>query len=337
MKQLEDALQRPIRDLRISVVDTCNYRCPYCMPEDQFPSGHKFLTNSERLSFHQITKIANQFIQIGVKKIRLTGGEPLLRKNIHHLIGSLSALPGIEDLALTTNGVLLEKKLPFLINSGLKRITISVDAIDEHIYRKMNGNRGSVLPVLKAIKAALKTQLVVKINCVVQKNINESQIIPLLNYFRGSKAIIRFIEFMDVGNINNWKSNAVTSGKEILNIIDQHYNFHPISANYHGEVSQRYLLNDQSMEFGLITSVSQPFCQSCGRIRLSTNGHLYTCLFSHKGYDIRPFLQKGATESDFQKYIQSIWENRADQYSEKRNQQIRPSNKSKIEMYVIGG
>jgi len=337
MTAVKDTFNRPIQDLRISVMDTCNYRCAYCMPEDKFDDSYQFLRPDQRLSFAQIKRLAVQFAELGVSKLRLTGGEPLLRKNLAELIADLKTIDGIKDIAITTNGVLLKAQLPKLIAAGLNRVTVSLDAIDDDLFQQLNGGKGRVQPVLESIDAAIASQIQVKLNCVVQKNCNESQILPLLARFRHSGSIVRFIEFMDVGNINDWHSDAVVSGRDILDIIATEYTFSPVKPNYHGEVAKRYRLDDSSLEFGLITSVSQPFCGDCGRARLSADGQLYTCLFASQGHDLRPVLNNpDNSDTDLAAHISRIWQQRSDRYSEQR-QRLTKRKKSKIEMYVIGG
>ena len=318
-------------------MDTCNYRCAYCMPEDKFDDKYQFLRPDQRLSFDQIERLATQFAQLGVSKIRLTGGEPLLRKNLADLVSRLNCIDGVRDIAVTTNGVLLKNQLPKLIDAGLSRVTVSLDAVDDDFFQQLNGHKGKVQPVLDAIDAAIESPLQVKLNCVVQKNCNESQILPLLNRYRNTGVIVRFIEFMDVGNINDWRSDAVVSGRDILDIIGEQYGFTAVKPNYHGEVAKRYHLDDGSLEFGLITSVSQPFCGDCGRARLSADGRLYTCLFAHQGHDLKPTLNNpDVDDAALKAYIASIWAQRSDRYSEQRHK-ITSGKKPKIEMYVIGG
>ncbi|WP_395374833.1 GTP 3',8-cyclase MoaA [Marinicella sp. W31] len=337
MTRIKDRFDRPIQDLRISVMDTCNYRCAYCMPEDKFDDDYQFLRPDQRLSFSQITRLATQFAAMGVSKLRLTGGEPLLRKKLHTLVTELKNIDGIQDIAITTNGVLLEKQLPNLIDAGLNRVTISLDALDDTLFQRLNGHKGSIKPVLKAIDAAINSSLQVKINCVVQKNCNESQILPIIEHFRDSGAIVRFIEFMDVGNINDWHSDAVVTGQDILNIIDTKHPFSAVTPNYHGEVAKRYQLDDASLEFGLITSVSQPFCGDCGRARLSADGQLYTCLFANQGHNLKPLLNDPhMNDHELTSQLTNIWQQRSDRYSEQRHK-LTDRKKSKIEMYVIGG
>ena len=337
MSSSTDQFNRPIQDLRISVMDTCNYRCAYCMPEDKFDDNYQFLRPDQRLSFAQIKRLATQFAAMGVTKLRLTGGEPLLRKNLSSLVSELKTIPGIQDIAITTNGVLLAKQLPQLIDAGLNRVTVSLDAIDDALFQQLNGHKGSIQPVLDAIDAAINSPLQVKINCVVQRNCNESQILPVLEHFRHSGAIVRFIEFMDVGNINDWHSDAVVTGRDILDMIGHQHTYSAVKPNYHGEVAKRYQLEDGSIEFGLITSVSQPFCGDCGRARLSADGRLYTCLFANQGHDLKSILTDPQLDDEqLGSHLRHIWQQRNDRYSEQRHI-LTERKKSKIEMYVIGG
>ncbi len=332
---ITDKFNRPIRDLRISVMDTCNYRCPYCMPADKFDDDYRFLKPDERLSFHEIETIVKTFAEFGVNKIRLTGGEPLLRKNLADLISSIRAIPEIKDIALTTNGQLLKKQLPKLINAGLDRVNISLDTLNPDLYYKMSGNKGQLYTVLDAIDAAHNSSLKsVKLNCVVQKDINDKEIIPLLERFLDTDIVLRFIEFMDVGTKNDWHKKHVLSFKETLQIIENKWDIQAIDANYVGEVASRYHYKQHKGEIGFITSISKPFCQDCSRARLSADGKLYTCLFAHQEFDLRKHLRNEG--SDFLKRtIKDIWLNREDRYSEIRHEL--KDKKEKIEMYVIGG
>ena len=338
MKNIFDKFNRPVKDLRISVTDRCNFRCTYCMPKEVYGEAFKFLPKEELLDFDEIEKIAKTFASIGVTKIRLTGGEPLVRKNIEDLILRLSKIEGIEDIAMTTNGYLLESKLDSLIESGLNRITVSLDAIDEKTFKKMSDQNFDVNKVLSAINMANKKGFEqIKVNCVVQKGVNEHSILSLLDYFKESNNIVRFIEYMDVGNLNGWELSQVLSIEDILEIIEQKYKVQPLDENYPGEVAKRYLLEDYSSEFGFISSVSKPFCTSCTRARITMDGKLVTCLFANNGLDLRKPLRNGCTQEELDGIISKVWTNRSDRYSEIRHKLSASKNHKKIEMFQIGG
>ncbi len=338
MNKILDKFNRPVRDLRISVTDRCNFRCTYCMPKEVYGEAFKFLPKKELLDFDEIEKIAISFANIGVSKIRITGGEPLVRKNIEDLIKKLSSIKGIEDIAMTTNGYLLEPKLEALIESGLNRITVSLDAIDDITFKKMSDQNYDVNKVLSAIETANKKGFdEIKINCVIQKGVNEHSVLELLDYFRESKNIVRFIEYMDVGTLNGWELSQVLSIEEILEIIQKKYKVKPIDQNYKGEVAKRYILEDHSTEFGIISSVSQPFCSTCTRSRITMDGKLVTCLFANNGLDLRKPLREGCTQEELQEIISNVWINRKDRYSEIRHKLSPSSNNKKIEMFQIGG
>ena len=338
MKNIFDKFNRPVKDLRISVTDRCNFRCTYCMPKEVYGEAFKFLPKEELLDFDEIEKIAKTFASIGVTKIRLTGGEPLVRKNIEDLILRLSKIEGIEDIAMTTNGYLLESKLDSLIESGLNRITVSLDAIDEKTFKKMSDQNFDVNKVLSAINMANKKGFEqIKVNCVVQKGVNEHSILSLLDYFKESNNIVRFIEYMDVGNLNGWELSQVLSIEDILEIIEQKYKVQPLDENYPGEVAKRYLLEDYSSEFGFISSVSKPFCTSCTRARITMDGKLVTCLFANNGLDLRKPLRNGCTQEELDEIISKVWTNRSDRYSEIRHKLSASKNHKKIEMFQIGG
>jgi cyclic pyranopterin phosphate synthase len=305
------------------------------MPAEKFDDNYNFLKPSQRLSFDEILRVVKVFAKFGVNKIRLTGGEPLLRKNLPELISRIKQVEGIEDIALTTNGQLLKKQLPDLIQAGLDRVNISLDSIDEELYYKMSGNKGQLHVVLDAIEAARASSLSeVKLNCVVQKGVNENHIIDLLKKYQNTEVVVRFIEFMDVGNKNDWNQNKVLSFQETLQMIQKHWKIEAIDPNYKGEVAARYKYLDQQGEIGFITSISKPFCQDCSRARLSADGKLFTCLFSHQSYDLRALL-RSENDQVLQQTIINIWQNREDRYSEIRHQITEP--KEKIEMYIIGG
>lgn len=335
--QILDTLSRPIRDLRISVTDRCNFRCTYCMPKEVFNSDYEFLRRDDLLTFEEITRISNIFSLLGVKKIRLTGGEPLLRKNIPVLVEQLAQIDFIEDISLTTNGVQLTKELAVqLKDAGLKRITISLDALDDETFKAISDVSFNVDQVLQAIDNAESARLEpIKINMVVKKGINEQCILPMAKHFHGSGNIVRFIEFMDVGTTNNWQMEDVFSAAEIVDVINQEFTIEPADANYQGEVAKRWRYKDGGGELGIISSVTQPFCQSCTRARLSAEGKLYTCLFATQGRDLRHLLREGADDEYVAEVISSIWKKRTDRYSEIRTSEtvLLP----KVEMSYIGG
>ena len=337
MKNIFDKYNRPVRDLRISVTDRCNFRCTYCMPKEVYGEAFKFLPREELLDFDEIEKIAKSFAALGVTKIRLTGGEPLVRKNIEDLISKLSRIKGIEDIAMTTNGYLLEPKIDSLLEAGLNRITVSLDAIDEITFKKMSDQDFDVNKVLSAIETANKKGFdQIKINCVVQKGVNEHSILDLINYTKGSNNIVRFIEYMDVGNLNGWELSQVVSIKDILEIIEKEYKVKPLEENYQGEVAKRYILEDYSTEFGFISSVSKPFCSTCTRARITMDGKLVTCLFANGGFDLRKHLRDGCSQKELDKIITGVWLKRNDRYSEIRHK-LSTKNNKKIEMFQIGG
>jgi len=328
-----DKLSRPVHDLRVSVIEACNFRCPYCMPADKTPDDAT-LQNAARLSFDQIETAVKAFVKIGVRKLRLTGGEPLLRKNLPQLIERLSRITELEDIALTTNGSLLEKQAFALKQAGLHRLTVSLDALDAKVFSQLSGGRGQVGDVLRGIAAAEAAGFSsIKINAVIQRGINEDQVLPLVEKFRGTKHVLRFIEFMDVGNCNNWSIQDVLPSKQLLSKIDHHWPLQAVPAHYRGEVASRYRFVDGAGEIGFVSSVSEPFCGDCHRARLSADGHVYTCLFAGKGHDLRTELAQG--EAALNQKLSEIWTGRADRYSELRSAQTK--NNKKIEMYFIGG
>lgn len=329
-----DFYNRPLHDLRISVIDQCNFRCSYCMPEDVY-AHRTFLTKDQLLSFDEIETIVNSFAILGVKKLRLTGGEPLLRKNLPDLIQKISLISGIEDIALTTNGILLPKYAKSLKEAGLKRVNISLDALDDEIFGKMNGRNVKVQEVLKGIYAAKEADLEIKINMVVQKGVNDHQIMPMVQFFKDNEMNLRFIEFMDVGNSNGWNMDQVVTKKEIYQMIQETFQLEPVSKQYYGEVAKRYKHLDSNAEIGFISSVSEAFCSTCTRARLSADGKVYTCLFADKGYDLRHLVREGTSQELLTHYIKQVWNKRVDRYSEERTNLT--AQKEKIEMYYIGG
>ena len=333
-----DTFSRPLKDLRISVTDRCNFRCPYCMPAEIFGERYQFLPRKELLSFEEITRLARIFANLGVTKIRLTGGEPLLRTGLPELVKMLSEVSGIEDLALTTNGFLLDKHAEELKEAGLNRITISMDSLDNAVFQQMNGRGFSTDQVLSGIEAAERAGLnPIKINAVIQRSVNDHSIVDLVNHFKTKGHIVRFIEFMDVGTLNGWDLEQVVPANEIVNIVGKEPPIEPVTANYSGEVALRYRFTDGAGEFGIIPSVTQPFCSTCTRMRLSPDGHFYTCLFSDKGFNIRDALRDGQTDSSIESLIRDIWTNRTDQYSQLRASISDKTTRPKVEMYHIGG
>ncbi|MDP4550698.1 GTP 3',8-cyclase MoaA [Alkalihalobacillus macyae] len=331
-----DQLNRPLRDLRISVTDRCNFRCRYCMPEETFGPDYEFLPKTSLLQFEEITRLARMFVQMGVEKIRLTGGEPLLRKDLPVLVGMLSNIEGLNDIALTTNASLLKKFAIPLKQAGLTRVNVSLDAIHDETFGKMNGRGTKIKPVLEGIQAASDAGLNVKINMVVQKGINDHEVVPMAEYFRHSGHIVRFIEYMDVGNSNGWKFDHVMNKKDIINTISEVYPLEPIEAAYFGEVASRYQFSDGAGEIGVISSVSDSFCSSCTRARLSADGALYTCLFASRGTSLRNTLRNGASDEDMQKMLTDLWNGRHDRYSDERTEEG-VAKREKIEMSFIGG
>jgi cyclic pyranopterin phosphate synthase len=335
-----DRLGRPLHDLRISVMDRCNFRCPYCMPKEKFHEHYRFLKSQERLSFDEIVRLARLFGSLGVRKLRLTGGEPLLRANVADLIGDLTGIPEIEDIALTTNGVLLAQHAVDLHANGLRRVTVSLDTLDKDIFTRMSGGFAALDQVLHGIDAAIAAGLSpVKINAVIERGINDQGALDLLERFRGMPVIVRFIEFMDVGNRNEWRPQTVVASRELVERIQARWPMRPIAENYRGEVAQRWGFDDGMGEVGFISSVSQPFCGTCSRARLSSEGKFYTCLFATHGLNLRDALRSGATDADLLQMIRGTWLERADRYSEQR-EELRNAGRAaeqKIEMYYIGG
>jgi GTP 3',8-cyclase len=331
----QDRLGRPLRDLRISVTDRCNFRCVYCMPKEVFGKDYQFLERKEILTFEEIGRIARIFGSLGVEKIRLTGGEPLIRRNLEQLIAMLSRIPGL-DLTLTTNGSLLTRKAGALKAAGLQRVTVSLDALDEDAFRQMNDVDFPVAKVLEGIEAASAAGLKpVKINMVVKRGVNEQSVLPMARYFRGTGHILRFIEYMDVGHTNGWRMDDVVTAREIIGMISAEMPLEPVDPNYQGEVAERWRYRDGSGEIGVIASVTQAFCRDCTRIRLSTDGKLYTCLFATIGHDLRALLRGGASDEEIKDAVAAIWAKRSDRYSEVRTAQT--SRVQKIEMSYIGG
>lgn len=336
MVSTTDAFQRPLRDLRISVTDRCNFRCTYCMPREVFGPGFEFLPREDLLTFEEITRLAGIFASLGVEKLRITGGEPLLRRDLPVLIGELSNIPGIQDLTLTTNGALLRRYAAELHDAGLRRVTVSLDALDDATFMAMNDVEIPVSRVLDGIDAAAEAGLTpVKVNAVVKRGVNEHAIMDLARHFHGTPHILRFIEFMDVGNTNGWRLDNVIPAREIVDRIDTELPIEPVEANYTGEVARRYRYRDGGGEIGLITSISEPFCGTCTRARLSPEGQLFTCLFAARGHDLRGLLRGGKSDAEISDAIAAIWRVRDDRYSELRTAETAAL--PRVEMSHIGG
>ena len=334
-----DRLNRPLRDLRISVMDRCNFRCPYCMPRERFHEHYGFLKTAERLSFEEILRLARLFVPMGVRKLRITGGEPLLRVNLPDLIADLNAIPGVDDIALTTNGVLLAKHASELKAAGLARVTVSLDSLDQDMFARMNGGFGRVSEVLEGIEHAQAAGLgPIKINAVIQHGANEDSVLPLVEHFRGTGITVRFIEYMDVGNRNDWREQLVVPSRELQARIHARWPLRPVKPDYVGEVARRYAFEDGQGEVGFISSVTQPFCGACSRARLSSDGSFYTCLFAQSGTDLRGPLRAGADDDELVRIIRNTWTQREDRYSEQRVMlRARSSSAPKVEMNYIGG
>ncbi len=332
-----DAFGRPLHDLRISVTDRCNFRCTYCMPKEIFGRDFEFLSRDLVLSFEEIERITAAFVRAGVRKLRITGGEPLVRKGVESLIARLAVMPGVDDLTLTTNGSLLERKAEALKQAGLQRITVSLDSMDDTVFMAMNDVGFPVQSVLDGIAAANAVGLnPIKINMVVKRGVNDQSVVDVARHFRGSGHIVRFIEYMDVGTTNGWRLDDVVSGREIVEAVSAEFPLEPVDPDYRGEVAQRYRYVDGAGEIGVITSVTQPFCADCTRARISAEGKLYTCLFATGGTDLREVIRSGATDEQLDATIARVWSVRRDRYSEIRTEQtvrIRP----KVEMSYIGG
>jgi cyclic pyranopterin phosphate synthase len=333
---LADALDRPLRDLRISVTDRCNFRCVYCMPREVFDADYQFLPHAELLSFEEIVRVARVFASLGTGKIRLTGGEPLLRRDLDRLVAMLrAAVPGV-DLTLTTNGSALKAKARALKAAGLDRVTVSLDSLDEATFRRMNDADFPVAKVLEGIDAAAAAGLApLKVNMVVKRGINDHQLVDMARHFRGSGHVVRFIEFMDVGSTNGWRMDDVIPSAEVVRRIAREFPLEPVGANYRGEVAHRWRYRDGRGEIGVISSVTEAFCSTCTRARLSTDGQLYTCLFAQRGYDLKALLRGGAGDDALAGAVDAIWRQRTDRYSEIRTAATARS--PKVEMSFIGG
>jgi len=335
MAQALDVFGRPLRDLRISVTDRCNFRCTYCMPKEVFGHAYRFLDRKELLDFDEITRVARAAVGLGVTKLRLTGGEPLIRRDVEVLIGMLSELD--TEITLTTNASLLPRKAQALKDAGLDRITVSLDAMDDATFRAMNDVDFPVDRVLEGIEAARSVGLPVKVNCVVKRGVNDDQIVPMAEFFRETGDTLRFIEFMPVGETNHWQTDDVVPAAEIVSKVSTAFPLEPAEAQYRGEVARRWRYQDGKGEIGIIASVTQPFCGDCTRTRLSAEGKLYTCLFAVRGHDLRALIRAGATDDELSARLADIWKVRGDRYSELRSQGLTVDDEAKVEMSYIGG
>ena len=339
---VQDTYGRPMRDLRISVTDRCNFRCRYCMPREVYGADHVFLPRSALLTFEEITRIVRIALTLGIRKIRLTGGEPLMRKGLEVLVGMLSELRtpdgAVPDLTMTTNGALLAHKAAALAAAGLQRVTVSLDAMDDAVFQRMSDSGVTVADILAAMEAATEAGLTpLKVNMVVRRGMNDDQILPMARHFRHSGHILRFIEYMDVGHSNGWRLDEVVTGAQIVQCISAEYPLVPVQAHYRGEVASRWAYADGGGEIGLITSVSQPFCGDCTRLRLSPEGKLFTCLFADHGHDLRELMRTGAGDDILAAHLSGVWLTRTDRYSEQRGSATATHGGDKIEMSYIGG
>jgi GTP 3',8-cyclase len=331
-----DTLGRPMRDLRVSVTDRCNFRCGYCMPREVFGPDHAFLPRAEVLTFEEIARVVAASVALGVRKVRLTGGEPLVRKDLEALVALLAAIDGVEDLTLTTNASLLAAKAAALADAGLRRVTVSLDALDDETFMRMNDVGFPVARVLDGIAAAEAAGLgPVKVNAVIRRGLNEHAIVDLADHFRGTGTTIRFIEYMDVGHSNGWRLDEVVPAQEIVAAIDARWPLERVDPDYRGEVARRYRYRDGAGEIGVISSVSQPFCGDCTRARLSADGRLFTCLFATSGHDVRAVLRSGGDDGTLTDALRAIWTGRSDRYSELRS--LETVELAKVEMSFIGG
>jgi len=336
MSGLRDTLGRPLRDLRVSVTDRCNLRCTYCMPAEVFGPGYAFLPRAEILTFEEIARVVRLMTDLGVRKVRLTGGEPLLRRGLPELVRQLAALKGVEDLALTTNGILLAALAPALREAGLHRVTVSLDALDPEVYRRMSGTSRPVDEVLTGLAAARNVGLGIKINCVVQRARNEDEVLPLARWCREQGYTLRFIEFMDVGNHNAWEQTDVVPAAELRDRLESAFGLVPLDPAWRGEVARRYRYADGRGEVGFVASITEPFCRDCNRARLTADGKLVTCLFAAGGADLRAELRGGADDTALAAFLRGLWEGRADRYSEVRAAARTPP-VPKVEMSYVGG
>ena len=331
---LEDTFHRPLRDLRVSITDRCNFRCVYCMPKEVYGRDYAFLPRRDLLTFEEIARLAQVFAGLGVEKIRLTGGEPLIRRDVEHLVEMLAEIPGL-DLTLTTNGAALAQKAQALKDAGLGRITVSLDSLDDDVFRAMNDVDFPVQTVLDGIEAASAAGLPVKVNVVVKRGVNEDSVLPMARHFRDRGHVVRFIEYMDVGHTNGWRLDDVVPAADIVSAVDAELPLETLPPRYPGEVAERYRYRDGSGEVGVIASVTRPFCGACTRARLSADGSLYTCLFATTGHDLRALVRDGSSDGDIAASIGGIWRERSDRYSELRSAATRDL--PKVEMSYIGG
>jgi len=329
---VRDRLSRPLRDLRLSVIDACNFRCGYCMPADRVADDHG-LDAAQRLDFDQLETLVRAFARQGVSKLRLTGGEPLLRRGLPVLVARLAAIEGIDDIAMTTNGSLLTRHAVALREAGLHRVTVSLDALEPSLFARLSGDRGRIEDVLAGIDAAAAAGLPVKLNCVIQRGVNEDQVLPLVEHFRGSGQILRFIEYMDVGSCNGWRAGEVVPSAELRERIHARWPLRALDPQYPGEVAQRHAFDDGAGEVGFVSSISEPFCGDCHRARVSADGRLYTCLFADAGSDLKPALAQG--EGVLGDAIATLWGAREDRYSELRGESR--DNRKHVEMFLVGG
>ena len=333
---LKDTRNRALKDLRISVTDRCNFRCRYCMPKEIFSREYEFLARDLLLSFEELTRLTKIAVGLGVEKVRITGGEPLLRTNLEQLIEMLGAVDGLHDITLTTNGVLLDRKAEALAAAGLRRVTVSLDSLDDEVFMKMNDVGFPVQKVLDGIEAAAAAGLApIKVNMVVKRGVNDHSVLEMAEHFRGTGHVVRFIEYMDVGTTNGWRLDDVVPAVEILEQIGARYPLEPVDASYAGEVARRWRYADGAGEIGVITSVTQPFCSTCTRARISADGRLYTCLFAAWGHDLRSLLRSGATDREIAELLRDVWSKREDNYSERRSTET--AGLDKVEMSYIGG
>ncbi|MGR2745656.1 GTP 3',8-cyclase MoaA [Bacillus sp. N6] len=335
-EMVKDFFGRPLQDLRISVIDRCNFRCTYCMPAEIFGPDYAFLKDEFLLTFDEIERLAKLFVNIGVRKIRITGGEPLLRKDLTKLIARLVKIDGLIDIGLTTNAIHLTKQAKALKEAGLHRVNVSLDAIDDDIFKNINGRNINTKPVIKGIIAAKEAGLEVKVNMVVKKGMNDHQVLPMATYFKEQGITLRFIEFMDVGSTNGWNFDQVVTKRELIEMIHKVYPLEPAETHYFGEVAKRYRYVGTNVEVGFITSVSESFCASCTRARISADGKFYTCLFATEGLNVRELLRGNLSDEELLSVIQDVWMNRKDRYSDERTEES-AKNRPKIEMSYIGG
>jgi len=336
MAKVLDKFGRPIRDLRISVTDRCNFRCTYCMPKEIFGNDYQFLPQKELLTYEEMERVARGFASLGVEKLRITGGEPLMRKGLPSLIEKLVKIEGITDIGLTTNAVMLDRYAEDLYNAGLRRLNISLDAMDPFLFGEMNGRGTHPQAILKNIELAKEMGFNIKVNMVVQKDVNVLEILPMAMHFKERGITLRFIEFMDVGNDNAWSFDKVVTKKDILRLLQTEFELEPVDANYFGEVAKRYRYKDNGVEVGFITSVSESFCSSCTRARISSDGKIYTCLFATEGFDLRELVRSGKSDEALKEALVGLWQARDDRYSDERTEET-AKKRNKINMSYIGG